>query len=113
MERLANKGVVTMKMIKFVSIFALVALAALVVAGYAFAQGQNPPSTQAPAAPDGAPASGWGMGRMNGSGRMMGGGMGRMMGGGMMGHANGSGTGVYGPMHESMVAAFAEELGMS
>ena len=102
-----------MKMIKFVSIFALVALAALVVAGYACAQGQNPPSPQAPAAPDGAPAYGQGMmGRFNGS---VGGMMGRRNGGGMgmMGRVNGSGDGTYGPMHDSMVAAFAEALGMS
>lgn len=86
-----------MKVIKFVSIFALVALAALAVAGYAYAQGQNPPSTQAPAGPDGAPAYGQGM---------MGGGMGRMMG-------RTNGTGTYGIMHDEMVAAFAEALDLS
>ena len=60
---------------------------ALLSAGYVFAQTTSPTPQ--------APGSGYGRG---------------MMGGGMMGYA---GTGVEGPMHDAMVAAFAQKLGIT
>lgn len=79
----------------------------LAVAGVAFAQGNTPPTPQAPA---------YGPGMMNRSydgatgawgGRMGGRGMG-MRGG----YAAQAGTGEYGPMHDAMMSAFAEALGL-
>jgi len=73
----------------------VVALAALAVAGFAFAQTPNPPT---PDYPDG--SGGWG---------------GRGMRGGMMGGWRQGGDGVedgHGPMHEYMIDAYAQALGM-
>lgn len=69
----------------------MVALLGLGATGYAFAQDANPPPADATATP-------YGYG-------MMGGGWGRGM------HAAANGT--YGPMHDTMVAAAAEALGMT
>lgn len=85
-----------MKKIWILVAVAVVALAALGAASLAYAQTQNPP--EVPANPP-APRN-WGgmMGRGPGMGGMMG-------GPGMMGG--------HGPMHEYMLSAFAEALGIS
>lgn len=83
-----------MKKIIWITGFALIAVLAFGLAGYAYAQNQTPPSPEYPYGP----------------GMMSGGYHGGMMGGrGMMGSWNGE----YGPMHDSMVAAVAEALGLS
>jgi len=73
-----------------------VALIALGVVGFAFAQSQTPPVT-----PDGA----WGM--------MRGGGHAWAQGSGMMRGGRGMGQGAYGPMHTYMINALAEKLGLT
>jgi hypothetical protein len=84
-----------MKSKLIVTAVVLTILAALGVAGFAFAQQGNPAG----------PSSGYGM---------MGGGYGMMGGrGGMMGGGAGMMGGNYGPMHTYMVSAFAEELGLT
>ena len=74
-----------------------VVLLALGVAGYVYAQSQTPTPAN--------PGYGYGRGMMGGYGRgMMGGGY------GMMG---GWGQGNYGPMHDYMIPALAEKLGLT
>jgi hypothetical protein len=80
----------------------VVVLAALVVAGAAFAQVPTPPTSPDPY--DGRGGYGGMMGGRGGYGGMRGG------FGGMMG---GYADGLYGPMHEYMIGAFAEALGLS
>jgi hypothetical protein len=84
-----------MKKILVIGTIAAVALIALAAAGFAYAQSQTPP---APAYP------GYGPGMMGGYGGMMGG-SGGMMGGGWDGQT--------GPMHDSMIAAFADVLDLT
>jgi hypothetical protein len=87
-----------MKKFLVITAFALVAILALGIAGFAYAQTQTPPNDNQP----------FGYGQM-GPG-MMGGRMnGRSFGWGMMGGQPGTG----GPMHEYMVNAFAAALGMT
>jgi hypothetical protein len=83
-----------MKNVMLVLAGILIAVVAFGVAGFAYAQTQNPPD-QFP--------QGYGLGMMGSYGRgMMGG-----YGGGMMRN------GAYGPMHTYMVDAFAEALGIA
>ncbi|MBN1148732.1 MAG: hypothetical protein JXA78_15840 [Anaerolineales bacterium] len=84
-----------MKKILLLSVVLLAALVALGMAGFAYAQAPTPPAPESP----------YGQGGMGGRGH--GGGM---MGGWRQGGARGSGA--YGPMHEYMLAAFAEALDM-
>ena len=87
-----------MKKLLMAGAVGLVVLVALGIAGFAYAQSQTPP------APYGA-----------GRGMMGGFGSGMMAGRGMMGgyRSGMMGNGGYGPMHEYMVAALAEELGLT
>jgi hypothetical protein len=87
-----------MKKLVLIGSLVIVAVVALAVAGFAYAQ--EPQPTQP--VPFG---QGYGPGMMGRGGRM-----GR---GGMMGGWNQSGDGQYGPMHEYMVGAMAEALGMT
>jgi hypothetical protein len=79
-----------MKKILWISALALIAVAVLGVAGFAYAQTQTPPD---------APLFGFGMMRRNGG-----------FGPGMM---RGWGQAGYGPMHTYMVETFAEALGLT
>ncbi len=84
-----------MKKILLVGAIVLVALAALGVAGFAYAQSQTPPTPEFPFGPD---AEGWHGGRR-----------------GMMGAWRAGGAwedGIHGPMHEYMLNAIAEALGL-
>lgn len=83
------------KMVISIVIFAVLA-AALASAGFVYAQSTNPPTQT--------PGSGFGQGGMMG-------GRGGMRGG-MMGQAA-AGADLDGPMHDQMIAAFAEKLGVS
>ncbi len=95
---------------KILLVVASFVVAALVfsVAGFAYAQSQNPPTPEYPYGPgmmaeyDGY-GPGFGRGMMGGYG-----GYGRMGGYGMMGW-----NGEEGPMHEAMVAAVSEALGLT
>lgn len=84
-----------MKNILLVLAGILIGVVVLGVAGFAYAQVQDPPGAQF--------LQGYGQGMMGGAGRGMMGGYGR----GMMG------SGGYGPMHTYMVDAFASALGMT
>jgi hypothetical protein len=94
-----------MKKILLIVVGFLVAVSVFGVAGFAYAQSQTPPTPEYPYGPG-----------------MMGGGYGRSYGHGMMGgygmHAQ-SGVermdwgGEYGPMHDAMIAALAEALGLT
>ena len=87
-----------MKKLVLIGSVVIVAVFALAVAGFAYAQSPQP-TKPAPFGP------GYGSGMM---------GRGGMMGpGGMMGRWNQSGDVQYGPMHEYMVGAMAEALGMT
>jgi len=104
-----------MKKILYMLIGAAIAILALGVVGFAYAQAQNPPAPQPPAA-DGTnlPRPGLGMlrGRMQNA---MESGMAARAG--MMawnrGFTRGYTQGMFGPMHETMVAGLAEKLGLS
>ena len=89
-----------MKKIVVFTAFALVAVAALLFAGYAYAQTQTPID----------PVQPYGPGMMAGRGSMMGG-YGR--GGGMMGRWADGSSNTYGPMHSYMLQAFADKFGMT
>ena len=82
-----------MKKLVMIGVVVIVALLALGVASYAYAQAPQPTEP----VPFG---QGYGPGMMG-------------RGGGMMGRWNQSGNGQYGPMHEYMVGAMAEALGMT
>lgn len=84
-----------MKKVVLIAVVAFVVLAALGVAGYAYAQTPTPPTN--PYGPGSAYGRGGGM-------------MGDFRGGMMGGWRSAQG---YGPMHEYMVAAMAEALGMT
>lgn len=83
-----------MKKLVLIGVVVIVAMLALGVAGFAYAQ-EPQPTEPVP----------FGQGNSRGSGMM-----GR---GGMMGRWNQGVTGQYGPMHEYMVGAMAEALGMT
>lgn len=84
------------KILIFGAVLGVVVLA-LGVAGYVYAQSQTPTPAN--------PGNGYGYGMMGGNGRgMMGGGY------GMMGNW---GNGNYGPMHDYMIPALAEKLGLT
>lgn len=85
-----------MKKLIVIGVLFVIAALALGAAGFAYAQGPQP-TEPAP----------FGQGSSRGSGPGM---MGR---GGMMGRWNQGATGQYGPMHEYMVSAMAEALGMT
>ena len=87
-----------MKKVLIVSAVVLITVAALGIAGFAYAQSQTPP----------APFSTYGPGMMNGGWSANGG-----QPGGMMSGFSWAGNGTYGPMHEYMVASLAKELGLS
>ena len=86
-----------MKKTLIVTAVILAALVTLGIAGFAYAQSQTPPTP---------PTGTYGPGMMGGRGAGGPGMMGRWGGGGML--ANGA----YGPMHEYMVAAVAQALGL-
>jgi uncharacterized protein YidB (DUF937 family) len=95
-ENIFCEGENKMKKGLFIGSILIVALAALAVAGFAFAQTPNPPTPEYP----------YGSGALGGRG---------MHGGGMMGGWRQSGSADaegYGPMHEYMIDAFAQALGM-
>lgn len=99
-----------MKKLLIVVAVLMVAVVALGVAGFAYAQSQNPTN---PNYPNGA----YGPGMMGGRGMMGGarggqGGYGMMGGRGMMGGAQGM-QGAYGPMHSYMVEGWAEAFGLT
>lgn len=80
-----------MKKMIWIGAIMLIAVLALGGTGLALAQDSTPPAAQGTTPPGG----GYGRGMMGGWGRSM------------------SGTGGYGPMHETMVAAAAEALGLT
>lgn len=88
-----------MKKILFAGSLVLVAVIALGTVGFAFAQAGDPPTPEAPYAP----FQGYGQQGMRGARGMMGGGIGLRM----------SFDGEYGPLHEYMLPALAEALGMT
>ncbi len=89
-----------MKKALIVGAVLIVVLLVLGISGYAYAQSQNPSN---PVAPFGRGLMGsWGRGRMGGG----------MMGGGMMRGAWG-GSNAYGPMHDVMVKALADKIGLT
>jgi hypothetical protein len=101
---------INMKKLVLVTLLVVVAVLALGGVGYAYAQSRQPGN--------GANGSGaYGPGMMGGWGQQGGRGMmngGGMMGGGygMMGFADEDGDG-YGPMHDYMLAGFAEAFGLT
>ena len=89
-----------MKKLVLIGVVVIVAVLALGVAGFAYAQ-EPQPTEPVPFGP------GYGGGMLGRGAGMMG------RGGGMMGRSNQGTEGQYGPMHEYMVGAMAEALGMT
>jgi CO/xanthine dehydrogenase Mo-binding subunit len=95
-----------MKKILLIAVGFMVAVFVFGMAGFAYAQSQTPPTPEYPYGP--------GMHAMRGVEGMPGG-YGRGYGHGMMGGygMHGDWDGEYGPMHEAMIAALAEALGLT
>lgn len=109
-----------MKKLLYMGIGALITILALGAAGFAYAQAQNPPTPQPPAGTGTTQTQpGWGMmgGMMRGWNSSGQSGMMNWRQGlrrGMMGsYARGFAQGSFGPMHEYMITALADKLGLT